>query len=97
MSDIITVTPEATTESAVQQELSRYLGDGPVVESPLEWWKVNQKRYPTLSRLAKKYLATPATSVPSERIFSHGGHIVNTKRSCLLADVSTLLFLSENL
>jgi len=43
-------------------------------ESPLVWWKNNITRYPIL-RLAKKYLAIPATSVPSERAFSIAGHI----------------------
>ena len=44
-------------------------------------------RYPRLSQLATKYLAPPATSVPSEQAFSAAGNIVNIKRSCLLPDM----------
>ena len=46
----------------------------------------------------KEYLAIPATSVPAELAFSVAGHIVNQKRSCLLAEnVNKLVFLAENL
>ena len=46
----------------------------------------------------KNYLAIPATSVPAEHAFSEAGHIVNQKRSCLLAEnVNKLVFLAENL
>jgi len=44
------------------------------------------------------WLRIPATSVPSERAFSSAGHIVNTKRACLLpSSVNMLVFLAENL
>ena len=67
-------------------------------ETPVHWWKVNSTRYPYLTYIAKKYLAIPATSVPAERAFSVAGHIVNQKRSCLLAEnVNKLVFLAENL
>ena len=100
LSDVISTAPEATSENTIQQELSRYIGEGPVTENPLHWWKANQSRYSTLTLFAKKYmyLAIPATSVPSERAFSHGGHVVNVKKSCLLPDnVKMLVFLVETL
>lgn len=37
---------------------------------PLKWWKENEKVYPRLSKVGKKYWCIPATSSPSERAFS---------------------------
>ena len=36
---------------------------------PIAWWKMQRLVYPTLSILAAEFLATPATSVQSERVF----------------------------
>jgi hypothetical protein len=41
--------------------------------NPLQWWKVKQHQFPLLAALAKKYLGVPATSAPSERVFSTAG------------------------
>ena len=64
---------------------------------PLEWWHLNESLYPTVSKLAKRFLCIPATSAPSERVFSTGGNIVTAKRSCLHpSHVETLIFVSQN-
>lgn len=78
--------PTVTPEDKVNNEISAYL-DYPIMNSetnPLVWWKAEQRRFPTLSILAKKYLCICGTSVPSERIFSTGGYIVSNYRSRLL-------------
>jgi hAT family C-terminal dimerisation region len=67
-------------------------------ESPLDWWKLHGSRYPGLQSLAAKYLGIPATSVPSERIFSKSGEIVSRRRASLKpSTVDMLVFLSKNL
>ena len=42
-------------------------------DNPLEWWKQHGHLLPTLARLARRYLAIPATSCPVERFFSVAG------------------------
>ncbi len=71
-----------------EEELLRYLQEEPVelTAVPMLWWKENCSRYKHLAQLARKYLCLPATSVPSERLFSTAGNIVSAKRSCLDAD-----------
>jgi len=69
----------------------------PKMLDPLLWWEQRETKYPRLAPLARRYLAITATSVPSERVFSKSGWIVN-KRRCTLSDesVSLLVFLSCN-
>ena len=49
----------------------------------LSWWKLNEKTFPILSKIAKDYLAIQSTSVPSERSFSMSGLIVTKLRNQL--------------
>ena len=63
----------------------------------LTWWKENQKHYPHLFKIARSYLHIPATSVPSERIFSLAGYIVCDRRSKILSkNVNKAIFLKAN-
>ena len=39
----------------------------------LNWWKSHTEMLPVLSKLARLYLAIPATSTQSERVFSASG------------------------
>jgi len=65
---------------------------------PLVWWKRNKDTFPLLSICARKYLCIPATSVPSERVFSVSGGIVNPKRNRMKSDnVDMMTFLAKNL
>lgn len=70
----------------------------PLPENPLTWWKEHKNEYPQLSRVAKRFLCIPGTSVSAERVFSSAGDIVTAQRSVLKAEhVDQLVFLHKNL
>lgn len=81
------------------EEIQSYLqeSESSIHTNPLNWWRNNSNRYPNISKIAKKYLSTPATSVPSERVFSTAGDIITAERNQLSPEhASILIFLSEN-
>ena len=86
-------------EKTAHEEVDRYMAS---VEDrkleTLDWWRKNASRYPRVAVLARKMLARPATSVPSERLFSIGGKIITADRSSLHPEtVDKLLFLNSYL
>ncbi|XP_066544980.1 E3 SUMO-protein ligase ZBED1 [Amia ocellicauda] len=87
-------------EDVVEAELNSYLLT-PVIDGeddPLAWWKVHKINFPKLCKIARKYLCVPATSSPSEHLFSTGGNIVTcTRLSLKPAKVDMLVFLAKNL
>ena len=67
-----------TPREQVDREIKKYL-EKPAVDfdsDPLQWWLNQKYELPIIATLAKKYLCVCGTSVPSERLFSKGGHIV---------------------
>ena len=85
--------------SHTDKEISLYMSL-PVVKGvePLEWWKANQATFPTLAKLAKRYLCVPATSCSSERDLSLAGNIITHNRNSLKpAKVNRLCFSCLNL
>lgn len=85
-------------EDKIEQCLERYKAE-PVIDiedSPQEWWRTHEASHSEMAQLARKYLITPATSVPSERLFSLSGHVVQKKRASLLSEnVNRLVCLSD--
>nr|CAG8540606.1 1155_t:CDS:2 [Entrophospora candida] len=58
-----------------------------------QWWNNHRNSFPILSRIARKYLSIPATSVPCECLFSDAGDLVTSKRTRLEHEVvNQLLF-----
>lgn len=61
---------------------------------PLLWWRQNAVRYPNLARLARRFLCIPATSAPSERVFSQAGLTIANDRARMLPQLANdLVFL----
>jgi hypothetical protein len=71
-----------------ETELERYLQQerSPRDTEIYAFWRAKQYDYPIIARIAKDYLAIPATSAPSECVFSQGGDIVTKKRNKLTGD-----------
>ena len=91
----------ATTPAArIDLEMSRYVS-APEIEldaDPLQWWSMHAGVYPSLVKLARKYLCVCGTSSASEQLFSVAGNIVTAKRSLLKPHkVDMLVFLTKNL
>ncbi|CAI6371303.1 unnamed protein product [Macrosiphum euphorbiae] len=64
---------------------------------PLIFWNINKDSLGTIPTCAKKFLCVPATSVPSERIFSKAGIVVSDRRSRLKAkNENMLIFINQN-
>jgi hypothetical protein len=79
-----------------KSELDTYLAEPVVDVEPLEYWKVNSKRFPYLSQMARDYLGAMATSTPSERAFSKGRHIVTDFRCSMNGDTVEALALNQD-
>lgn len=64
---------------------------------PIEYWS-SQSQFPSaFADFAKKILCIPATSVPSERIFSKTGQVISERRSNLKPkNVNILIFVGQN-
>lgn len=91
--------PKSTRVTA-EEELKKYLEVPPLAlsEDPLKWWRFHEGEFPLLSKLAKRFLCIPGTSVAAERVFSTAGDIVTAQRSTLSSNhVDQLLFLQKNL
>lgn len=82
----------------IPNELSLYLRAPAekIQQNPLDFWKQMMVTYPNIYKQAFKYLTTVATSVPSERLFSEVGLILNQQRNRLKGDIlSKLIFLKD--
>lgn len=64
---------------------------------PLEFWSQHKNTFPELYKLQLKYLSVPATSVPSERVFSKTGQLTNDRRNRLHPNnLEYIIFLNSN-
>jgi len=84
ISDVATVADDDDDEHLYDEGQD----DGYEFSDPLRWWSVKEKDYPFLSNLASKVLCIPATSAPSERLFSAAGLTLSNDRSRLVPYVA---------
>jgi hypothetical protein len=64
---------------------------------PLSWWKSSAHRFINLAKLAIKYLGVPATSAPSERIWSRAARVLTVKRNRMSEKVTAaMMYCREN-
>ncbi|XP_023696650.1 E3 SUMO-protein ligase ZBED1-like [Paramormyrops kingsleyae] len=76
---------EDDADEAAGTSLDRYRAE-PIIQMedcPLQWWAKHSGAYEDLSHLAQKYLASPASAVPSETLFSLSGQTLQEKRAVL--------------
>ena len=65
--------------------------------NPLDLWRGKDREFPNIATIARRLLCIPATSAPTERLFSHAGLVVNKYRSQLNPEnVDDVIFLHDN-
>lgn len=88
----------------VKNEIDLYINEKIVNSSDtkynfdiLSWWMKHTAEFPILSQLSKFVHAIPASSAPSERLFSAAGNTITEKRSRISPEVlHGVLFLKSN-
>jgi hypothetical protein len=68
-----TVDRVSSVEGEAQLQAYMQVQQVPNDTDPLMWWKQHQQEFPDLTRMARQYLAVPATSASPERFFSRVG------------------------
>jgi hypothetical protein len=84
----------ATELDKLKAQVQQYL-DSPSLPAtdesehdPLEWWSRYQRLFPSLARLAKKYLCISAVSTPFQEAFTNYGQLMREKKARLDIDVA---------
>lgn len=86
-----------TTKSEVEEYLLLSQIPFTMAFDLLDWWRTRSAMWPNLSRMARQFLALPATSGGVERIFSAGGVMNGDLRKRLKEEtLSIQLFVNKN-
>ncbi|XP_023694530.2 zinc finger BED domain-containing protein 4-like isoform X1 [Paramormyrops kingsleyae] len=86
--------------TSTSSQIQTYLAEQtiPRSDSPFQYWRINQHRFPALAATAVKFLCAPSTSVESERLFSTVSNVIGERSRRLTADKAEMLFfLKKNL
>jgi hypothetical protein len=57
---------------------------------PLQWWRCHEHQLPHLAKMARQFLAMPASSAGVERLFSSAGNMHDDLRKCTKEDSLSL-------
>jgi hypothetical protein len=85
--------------AAVLREVENYLDPQLYVrptDSPLVWWREHRFQFPRIAVVARKWLSVPASSTPSERVFSHCGVALTAKRASMRGEALMNQILLKN-
>ncbi|XP_053208368.1 zinc finger BED domain-containing protein 4-like [Panonychus citri] len=89
---------EQTDSNKIAAELRNYLDHRTfnITSDPIEIWDNHKTLFPSIHKLAKKYLSIPASAIPAERLFTGVGSLVTRKR-CLIdsSQMENLLMLES--
>ncbi|KAF7203537.1 zinc finger BED domain-containing protein 1-like, partial [Nothobranchius furzeri] len=82
----------------VQKELDIYkrLPRIPSGQDRVAWWWSKRDTLPNLSALSNTYLCVPASSTPSERVFSCAGHAISQERCRILSEKANMVIFLQN-
>lgn len=89
---------EAPKANILRSEIDQYLSEprSPTTSCPLKFWESNLNRFTILAKIARKYLAIPASSAGVERIFSISGWLSRARRASITSEnISRLLLVRE--
>ncbi|XP_072159616.1 uncharacterized protein [Bemisia tabaci] len=98
LADVITENPNEEIIKEIEAYLNEKVTRSKDKESdPMEWWRCNSGKFPSLASVAKNFLCILATSVSSERVCSTAGNTVSIRRQCLSPlTAPMLIFIHQN-
>nr|XP_060639750.1 E3 SUMO-protein ligase ZBED1-like [Anolis sagrei ordinatus] len=99
MYDILLGKDPTESMPEIHQQLENYIVEPLCKRStnPLDWWKNNEHRFPSVARLARQYLAIPATVVPPDQAFAASESALEHRRGVLAPEnLDQILFLHQN-
>jgi len=97
--DLLALPQVVEVADTLAVEVTRYRATPECGEKdhPLEWWSRHAEGFPHVAKFARRYLALPASSAPSERVFSRLNLTVSSRRASLHpAKVEKMILLYEN-
>lgn len=95
---ILTLSEELSTYRSLAIREYNNIIEGGKSHNPMVFWKANEEKLKFLYTLARKYLLTPATSVPSESTFSVAASLGRKERSRLDSQsLAQLVFLKDKI